>query len=627
MIDIQNFSIKESLFESSTFSIYQVVEKDNPNILISKVIKQPIIDQELAIQQIEFFLTIHHPSFLPLIGFSLTDFHQNPYLTIICEDLSCIPYSKYIEKTQLTDEMKTKIYLTSLSLFNYFKVRHSMLIDLSLNEFLFGESQNFFPFVTFLSFETSKNEEQKESILLSKIKKELDIKELKEIDDFEFKKSLFLCLNSEEKHDIQLSIDGNIERCLEIGQYFINGEKNYPHNEEEGIHFIKYAADKGNTEAQVLLTSIFNDDPNMQPQALKYCIMAAKNGHFGAISNLGVYYLEGKIINKNYEEAAKLFKIAAENGIVQGMMNYAYCLSSGIGISKNIQESLKYYKKASDLGTVPAMLKYGELTKDKKEKIKYYQKAADLGCSDGFDLLGDLTENIEFYKKAADLGNSKAATKFAYYQSKKGEIDDALKYFEMAAKNNDSTAIYNYLALLHQSNKCNKENMEKVVGFYRSAIQSGDVQSMLNLAELFEEGDDFIDENLDEAKKLYKMASDCGNSEGSLNYGRILEEKMNDISGAIQFYQLAMDEGNSNAMVSIARALMKINGDTEIILELIRKSINEGNADGMFLLGMMYAEGKYVEKNKDEAVKYLSMADENGFEKESPSIQEIIDNL
>lgn len=63
----------------------------------------------------------------------------------------------------------------------------------------------------------------------------------------------------------------------------------------------------------------------------------------------------------------------------------------------------------------------------------------------------------------------------------------ALKYFELAAENNDPTAIYNYSILLNKTNKLNKNNAEKIVKFYRSAIQKGDIQSMLNLAELFEE--------------------------------------------------------------------------------------------------------------------------------------------
>ena len=55
MIDIQNFSITKTIFESDSFSIYQVNEKNNPNLLISKVIKQPITDEEMIFKQIEFF--------------------------------------------------------------------------------------------------------------------------------------------------------------------------------------------------------------------------------------------------------------------------------------------------------------------------------------------------------------------------------------------------------------------------------------------------------------------------------------------------------------------------------------------------------------------------------------------
>lgn len=630
MINIKNFSIKTTIYESESFSLYQIVDKTNDNkTYISKVIKRQITDQDRLIKEIEFFLSLNHPSFLTFFGFSPTDFENNPYLTIICEDLSYIPYKKLSESDEYTDEMKSRLFLVCLSLFNYFKIRHSLLLTFSMNEFFFNPHQIFFPHVIFLSFEfcpTSKIENC-EKKFEDNLKQELKLNEVKEIKDDAFKKSIYLFLNEEDQRDIQLAIDGNIEKCLLIGKNFLNGENNFPKNEDEAIQFLKWAADAGNTEAQVLLMSLLSDDPSMQKEAFKYCMLASKSGDFGAISNLGVFLLEGKQIKQNLQSAADCFKVAAEHGVIQAIMNYAYCLSAGVGVEKDDQKALKFWKNAADRGVVQAMLNYAEKTDDREETVKYYEKAGELGCSEAFDRLGDVTKNVEYYKKAADLGNVKSATKFAYYKAKNDEKEEALKYFEIAAKNNDSTAIYNYQILLFELNKADQISLEKVVEYYRKSIEKGDIQSMLNLAELFEEGNEFVKKDVNEAFKLFQLASDSGNSEGSLNCGRILEEYKSDIIGAISFYKLAMERENADAFVCLARCLDQIGGDSGVIVDLLEKAVEYEDAEGMFMLGMLRAEGKHVDKNIDEAKRLLALADENGYETDSPSIQEIIENL
>jgi CHAT domain-containing protein/TPR repeat protein len=68
-----------------------------------------------------------------------------------------------------------------------------------------------------------------------------------------------------------------------------------------------------------------------------------------AMTSLGVMLFQGKILQENKREAARLYKAAADMGYAPALFNYAMCAEAGHGIRKDPQVREDYLKKAAAL--------------------------------------------------------------------------------------------------------------------------------------------------------------------------------------------------------------------------------------------------------------------------------------
>jgi CHAT domain-containing protein/TPR repeat protein len=66
-----------------------------------------------------------------------------------------------------------------------------------------------------------------------------------------------------------------------------------------------------------------------------------------AMTSLGVMLFQGKILQENKREAARLYKAAADMGYAPALFNYAMCAEAGHGIRKDLQVREAYLKKAA----------------------------------------------------------------------------------------------------------------------------------------------------------------------------------------------------------------------------------------------------------------------------------------
>ncbi|OHT14881.1 hypothetical protein TRFO_14664 [Tritrichomonas foetus] len=98
-----------------------------------------------------------------------------------------------------------------------------------------------------------------------------------------------------------------------------------------------------------------------------------------------------------------------------------------------------------------------------------------------------------------------------------------------------------------------------------------------------------------------------------LNCGRVFEHYKRDIVTAALYYKMAAEKECSEAMIKLAKLLQKCEGEKEDIIYYVKKAVEYGDPEGMFMLGQIYEEGKYLEKNIDESKKFFQMAEENGF--------------
>lgn len=153
---------------------------------------------------------------------------------------------------------------------------------------------------------------------------------------------------------------------------------------------------------------------------------AADAGHGGAANNLGVYYMNHRVLTKDRYKYEKIglswLERAAELGNTNAMNNLAdYCdeqhYNRGYDPTYNHwhDQRIMWLEMAAELDDTKAMIKLGGLYETDKQidrALKIYQRAGELGDGTGYFHLGkhykgknDLETAAQMYQKAIDLGH------------------------------------------------------------------------------------------------------------------------------------------------------------------------------------------------------------------------------
>lgn len=135
---------------------------------------------------------------------------------------------------------------------------------------------------------------------------------------------------------------------------------------------------------------------------------------------------------------------------------------------------------------------------------------------------------------------------------------------------------------------------------------------------------EMVCENYEEAMKWFMKAGEQGNGEALYTIGVFYAEGKGvkkDIKKAFCYYEKSSKCGYSNGMNMMALALLyggiedfAIDRDVYRAIELFKISAELGNMVGQRWLGICYLEGLGVEQKRDEAIKWLNKAKDQGDE-------------
>ena len=226
----------------------------------------------------------------------------------------------------------------------------------------------------------------------------------------------------------------------------------------------------------------------------------------------------------------------------------------------NLKEATQAAKRSLELGNEAAKIELGEIQKD--EKL----------MKEGFNAL----------KKKVDSGDMHYANSLGYaYEFGIGtslNIKEAMKYYEMAAKQNNAIGMTNLADLYIQENKLKKA---KSLLFKAAEKECGYAQYLLAINFFY-----FNSKHQKEA--LYWLEKSASNDDPYALYQLgLYYSEANDLAKAIKYYQRAAELNNADALLE---------------------------------LSYIYGEGIGVEQDDDKALFYLKKAAESGN-------QEVLDEL
>lgn len=253
--------------------------------------------------------------------------------------------------------------------------------------------------------------------------------------------------------------------------------------------------------------------------AARFLRQAAEGGHTVSQYLCGCILLNGDGVKKDPTKAAVFFKYAADAGHVDASFLCSKMLSDGNGIKKDPRLAMYYLRKAAEGGHQEALLRAGILFKDGE---LFLQVAEDKGDTRAMLELGKACEKVQdyagainHYRKGIEKNDGDCICSLGVLvENGKGcqqNEDEAMKLYRRAAMDGSPLGQYNYACILQR-----RGNIEEAVTFFKMAADRGDPDAQLSYANLMAMN------NITEAAKYAEMSAEQGNSRAQCLIGQLL---------------------------------------------------------------------------------------------------------
>lgn len=176
---------------------------------------------------------------------------------------------------------------------------------------------------------------------------------------------------------------GHVDAKAIVG-YLVYTGTGVSRNENDGVRFLKEAADEGSSKAAFNLAKILiKQDTKKSEEALAYMKQAADSGMLQAELALAEWYYFGENGSPvNYPEALKFYERAAEKGnpVAENAVGAMYYYGTGVPLDE--AKGTRYFQKAAENGMARAQvhlahvyLMGGTLPRNKVEALKWIFRA------------------------------------------------------------------------------------------------------------------------------------------------------------------------------------------------------------------------------------------------------------
>jgi uncharacterized protein len=287
-------------------------------------------------------------------------------------------------------------------------------------------------------------------------------------------------------------------------------------------------------------------------------------------------------VKKDYKLAYELWLPLAEKGDSKAQFFLGFMHDLGFGVAEDDKEAVKWYQQAAERGDSRAQLFTGFIydfgrgvAQDNQEAFKFYQLAAKGGYLQARTKIYDLAvKNIPQALKflIADVENGIAeaqlvfASMHANGQGLPQNYQEAFKFYQLAAKGE-------YLQARTKIYDLAVKNIPQALNFLIADVENGITEAQFVLASMHASGQ-VVPQNYEVAMKLYNQ----------------LASKQN-------YYLTETD------------ALKLVNkNDLEEVTKIIFDA-NKGIIKAQYTLGIMYAKGHGVLKNRSKADKWYRLAE------------------
>lgn len=279
--------------------------------------------------------------------------------------------------------------------------------------------------------------------------------------------------------------------------------------------------------------------------ALKYFKMAAEKGNSVGQSGLGVMYLYGKGVEKDYQKAFKYFSQAASQGWVDGQLQLGIMYFNGLGVPKDYKTAIKYFTMASQSGHV----------------LGFYN-LAQIHAS-GTGTLKSCSTAVELFKNVAERGHWGTTLMAAHTDYKEGRTAEAFIKYCFMAELGYEVAQSNAAFILDRQEVDffpKNESLARALMYWSRSAAQGYSIARVKLGDYYYYGYG-TEVDYESAAAQYRMASELhSNAQALFNLGYMHEQGLGlkrDFHLAKRYYDMAADS-SADAHVPVALARLKL---------------------------------------------------------------------
>jgi TPR repeat protein len=278
---------------------------------------------------------------------------------------------------------------------------------------------------------------------------------------------------------------------------------------------------------------------------------------------------------KNQLEAVKWYRKAAEQGSASAQLNLGVKYDNGVGVAEDNTEAVRWYRLAAEQGHAPA------------------QKSLGYMYDNGEGVAEDNTEAVRWYRLAAEQGHAPAQYNLGYmYDDGEGVAEndtEAVRWYRLAAEQDYADAQYN-LGQMYEFGEGLRVDETEAVRWYRLAAEQGDGASMAKLGEFLVDGRG-IEKKIEEGMKWLKKASETG-----------------EVFAQTLLFDRYLNPDNHDFNAKKAAELIKLSASNEKPTSMATNYLPLAKYRYYELLSRGYG----IEKNSDEALKWLKFAADDG---------------
>jgi TPR repeat protein len=281
----------------------------------------------------------------------------------------------------------------------------------------------------------------------------------------------------------------------------IFGQLTYDRLSESQIKSLRTKADSGDSIAQSELGQRLYYGIGVvvdESEAAEYLEKASKQGDIVAKA---ICFDEGLGVERDLEQAAKLYRQAAEKGNSVAQNNLGVCYDRGYGVEKNEREALRWFRKAADQNFATANANMADF---------YF---------DGNGVPKDAAKGIALLRKGSEQGSG-------YAQAKLGMCYLIGKGMEANLSDAHPDDVYNYiLSGYHLIGKRIEANPNEAIKLFRKAEEKNHVEVQVFFAIAYGLGlgveQDFAQAEKRMSRGLKRMRYGVKNIEDAINLVQI----------------------------------------------------------------------------------------------------------